>query len=143
MTETNNKPMSFEGGSDSDTETLYEKIGIIKGTMIGVLDNIAAINKTTNEIKIKLTLLEEKIENLATKIESDKLLSVTQVLETKKQENKDKITEVTIKKTEKEEDFRLHRAECPAFQSNKIIKWLISLPVISTAITLVFYYLKK
>lgn len=51
-----------------------------------------------------------------------------------------------FKEKEKEEEiesFRLHQAECPAFQSSKTVKWLISLPLISTVITVCFYYFGK
>ena len=46
-------------------------------------------------------------------------------------------------KLEEEESFRLHQAECPAYQSSKTVKWLISLPIISTIITVVIYYISK
>lgn len=46
-------------------------------------------------------------------------------------------------KQEAEENFRLHQAECPAFQSNRTVKWLISLPVIATAITIAAHYFNK
>ena len=46
-------------------------------------------------------------------------------------------------KLEEIESFRLHQAECPAFQSSRIVKWLISLPIISTIITVVVYYLGR
>lgn len=46
-------------------------------------------------------------------------------------------------KLEELESFRLHQAECPAYQSGKTVKWLISLPVISTIVTVVVYYLSK
>ena len=46
-------------------------------------------------------------------------------------------------KLEEEESFRLHQAECPAYQSSKTVKWLISLPIISTIITVVIYYIGK
>ena len=46
-------------------------------------------------------------------------------------------------KLEEEESFRLHRAECPALQSSRIVKWLIGLPVISSIIIVVYYCFKK
>lgn len=51
-----------------------------------------------------------------------------------------------IKKEEKEEEreaFRLHQAECPAFQGQKLVKWLVGLPVISTIAIVVFHYFFK
>lgn len=51
-----------------------------------------------------------------------------------------------FKKEEKEEEkeaFRLHQAECSAFQSNKVVKWLIGLPIISTIVIISHYYLTK
>lgn len=52
-----------------------------------------------------------------------------------------------FKKEEKQEEvesFRLHQAECPAFQGHKLVKWLVGLPVISTIIIIVFsYWFKK
>ena len=46
-------------------------------------------------------------------------------------------------KLEEEESFRLHRAECPALQSSKLVKWLISLPFISSIAIVVYYYFSK
>lgn len=51
-----------------------------------------------------------------------------------------------FKKEEKEEEkesFRLHQAECPAFQSSKTVKWLLSLPIISTVLVIGHHYLTK
>lgn len=46
-------------------------------------------------------------------------------------------------KAEEVESFRLHQAECPAFQSQKTLKWLVSLPIISTAVVIIHSYMSK
>jgi len=46
-------------------------------------------------------------------------------------------------KEKEAESFRLHQAECPAFQGHKTAKWLISLPIISTAVVIIHSYLGK
>ena len=46
-------------------------------------------------------------------------------------------------KEEEEESFRLHQAECPAYQGQKTLKWFVSLPIISTAVILVHNYMSK
>lgn len=46
-------------------------------------------------------------------------------------------------KQEAEENLRLHQAECPAFQGQKLVKWFVSLPIISTIAIVVFHYFTK
>lgn len=46
-------------------------------------------------------------------------------------------------KEQESESFRLHQAECPAFQGHKTAKWFISLPIISTAVVILHSYLGK
>lgn len=46
-------------------------------------------------------------------------------------------------KEEEVESFRLHQAECPAFQGQKTLKWLVSLPIISTAVVILHNYMSK
>ena len=46
-------------------------------------------------------------------------------------------------KEEKSESFRLHQAECPAYQGQKTLRWFASLPIISTAAILVYNYMSK
>lgn len=93
------KSENIKGGTDADTDPLYQKIGKIQGDLEGAVRSITNIEITVKEIKIELSELKIKIETLGNGIIADKLADAHQEL-------KDKSNDAEKKRVEKTSRFR-------------------------------------